>query len=704
MKKFVFLFVTLLNTFFIYSQRISYEQIINKIQNQEYNRAYTLLFEYQQQKPEEPYVYFALGNISYHYLVNTNVLKNYDDFDYYFYNTKLFYGLCLDKLSKKPKDVNRNKEYYQIVNELKIKNLETPMVERFLHERMNYLKTLEEIVQNALFSYRKFVVLYNNTIDFYNQIVQKYPNLNDLYLVHYDTLSKLMSDVTMSFDSAIFYFELYKKYNLSKYFPQVPDQKIKYRDIKFYILDGSQRSNLMAKDILIWNYKKWANEVMKYVNTNIFTLRKNIIDQYNKLKQLEKNLEENKLPIFEKYSLEPTTVFMIEKYDNKSMITELLQYKVSYINLLLIIKKSFKNSSVNIDLDKIFFDFSRVIHQKNLVNYNLQNLKKTLSFKNYHKHEQFIDLYFKNYESFSNFVLQQDRIIDSLVQMVSKNLYYALNSSLNPRVQNFTFSVNKKSYLLKDSYLHPSFVAENEGSVYFSFKEKNTKFYSGYLKQKNIVQPFYLVQTDTIVEQFGLLSNRNNEVAYYFKPLSDKNLLILRNLQNYESSLCLETGSKIQYCSSITRNNLVRRVLVDEINNFVYLIAFGQNWEVNNFETDTMKIMKIDLSKGNKIWTQNIVFTGNVVNMFKVDTTVHVFVNAEKMQLPTNVSFQNKVIDVKITDNGKIADFVDYSTILQSKAYCNYVQKIDNRTYIFFQKSEKLEQPLLIYDERTVVK
>jgi hypothetical protein len=160
--------IIILSTSFIttYSQRISYDDIIKKIQKNQLIKAYTLLFEYQEKNPEFANTYFQLGNISFIQTINSHPIKDKERIDYLIYNCRLFYNLCNLKLASQTNDARKNEDYYKTIPEFQtLKKLENPIVQSYIDNQLKKITEIENKTNQAYQFFIKFTNSYNSMVD-----------------------------------------------------------------------------------------------------------------------------------------------------------------------------------------------------------------------------------------------------------------------------------------------------------------------------------------------------------------------------------------------------------------------------------------------------------------------------------------------------------------------------------------------------------
>lgn len=689
MKKTIITFVLLsISSLTSFSQRISYDDIIKKIQKNEFVKAYSLLFEFQEKNPEFANTYFQLGNISYIQTINSHPVKDKERIDYLIYNCRLFYNLCNLKLSAQTNDARKNEDYYKTISEFQtIKKLENLIVQSYIDNQIKKINEIENKTNKGYHYFSKFTNSYNSMVHLYNVFLTKFSNENNICLYPKDSVFQLTTRITKLFDSTIYYFEQYQNTDLKSIYPNFQKQKIKIQDISYYMLDGAIRTNLLADEIILWNYKKWASDIQKQLTNSITHLRETIAKTYKELNKYEAQLItfpfSNNYPIYE---IEPQVFFEIEKYDPNSIITSLFIFRKNKIDLLTQTKKTFNDTTnTKNNYQSKLIEYQNFIIQKQQTSQSLNNLKIKINENNYLSHKEFFDFFFKNYSFLAQYPDKQTITIDSIFNKVTYNINYI---TLRDKICSFSNCQKNKRKI--PFYINPQspLLSPKDTSFTLSIiKNKNNTYATGFTKSNNNSQPFIILNQDTNEVFFKTLSSNNNEAGISLSAYSSGVWVVTHNFDKNQNSIYNFDNSGKQ----IIKNNLnfpqyVRNSYYDEINNYLIFVANGYNTNYLSETNDTLIVSKYDPTKNSILWIQKINIKGKVIDILKFDTTFHLIANFTHIKYQENQiqSNQNSIIDIVINENGKIIDFVQINKPEEKQFYAISVSKIDNQSFILF--------------------
>lgn len=679
MKRILLAILTIISTFQItFSQKLKYDDIFNLIINNEKARAFSLLFEYQKTNPEFPNTYFQLGNLSYDWALKSDPFKELAQTDYYISNTKLFYGLAISKLIVQDKDVQRNEKLYMNIDEFKDnKKLKNDIVTDFINVRLSIINRYDSSMHNSVNLLNKTVLSYQKTVSLFSEIIFNYQNINDLYLIQKDSILKSTNNLIIYYDSTIFYFNKFKE-SLKKDPILDYNQKIYPQIIKTYRLQGFSKTNFLNDSIIIWDYKAWAISLQDELNSNINHFRETISKTNKALSDKEKEINEfNKnTNIFKPISLEQKIYFEIEKYDNNSLINKLFDYKISKINLLVIYKRIFNDTSNYSMLpEKRQMELYDLIIQKEKTDSVLNILQTNTNSKDYLKHKEFFDNNYNGFEKFQEYLkVQKYSNFSILNNSLSNALFFTYRDIFN-------FNNNQKNIKYNDSLLNINISlieptnANNNSYVTTSssINDKGEKFITGYYKILSNSSAFIAkIKNDSLIWLKIFPTEIDNyDYGTNICTTYDGCFLIVHSInktKSYNSLIKITNDGSQVSKKEIKNSKLVRYIHFDEVNNQILIAYQGKTLDYWQDKSDTLFVENIDLKNNSKsLWEKNIILNGNLINIIKIDTNYHIFANYHLISIDqTNIVNNNENIIHLVTD-----------------LKCNYIEANDIKSKFF---------------------
>jgi len=658
MKK-TFLIITILaiSLSTSFSQRLKYDNIFELILNRDYARAYSLLFDYQQTDPEFPNTYFQLGEMSYNWAFEADPFKNLEQAEYYIHNTKLFFGLAISKLVVQERDAKKNTDLYLNIYEFKqYKKLDNEIVIEYIDKKMKIINDYDSSMHNSVRLLNKTIDSYKKTVQLYTNIITIFPNISDLYLIQKDSILQSTNKLIINYDSTLFYFKKFKK-SLSKNPILDYKQKLYTQPIKTYRLQGLTKTNFLNDSLIIWDYKNWAKNIQKELNSNINHFRETIAktnkaltEKENKISNYHKNTN-----IFNPVSLEQKIIFEIEKFDNNSLITKLFAYKIARVNLLVLYKRVYNDvSDNNIAIHKRQKELYNLVKYKIKTDSLLNIFEANINKKDYLKHKDFFDINYNKFEGISTFTKTQkssnDKILDN---SINNALFFTLRDIYNVLPKNRTIKYKDTTLNINISVKEPKYASEkNYITTSVAINKKGEKYITGYYKTTSGSSAFIAKISDDNLEWMKTSPSGVNVLEYGTKihATFDGCFVIIHSVNNskhYNTIVKLSTSGKQIFKYNLSNQAIARKFIYDEINNNAIIAFQGQKLNYFDDKSDELHIEKLNLRKNAVTsWKKTIILDGNIINIIKIDTNYHIFANYHLLKIDNKniINNDNKIM------------------------------------------------------------
>lgn len=316
------------------SQDIKYDDIIENLNNMNPNQRYIRFFQYQKQDPHFANTYIQLGDACEKIFRDLDPLREFNQLEFWAKNAILYYGLYPVYL--KPSEVRRNRDLYDNIEiETERRKFDDEDVIRYTQQRIERCNNYIDSVRLTYLALEKSKDHYNNCVRIFNEINQKYDNLNESLLQTNDEFLKKINELNAEYEATIEQFEQYKK--LIEEFPIGNyHQEYELAPILTFRLDGLTNSNFLDNNFTIWNYGQWIKHFKETFNTDIATIRKEI-------NSIQRTFNNNKrrlslIPSIDKddsfESYDNLFLYRLGKYDSNSLVRELFIYLKTRQNYL----------------------------------------------------------------------------------------------------------------------------------------------------------------------------------------------------------------------------------------------------------------------------------------------------------------------------------------------------------------------------------
>lgn len=562
------------------SSRLKYDDVYKVVLSGDKDKAYTLLMAYQRQDPDFANTYFQLGIIAKEWAKSFNPYKEFTYTKLFIYNTKLYFNLAKRYIED---EKNRNRSYYKNAPIIpKGKKLQISDINAYIDSQVEDITDYENNVV-------KIINYYNKSSDYYNECVSIFMNINtnntkikNIYLSEDPELILKMQKLVTDFDSTLSYFQLYKD-ALKKFPIQNYNQTYKLKDIITYRLDGLTYSDFMQNNILLWNYKKWVQDVNKMKEGMVKNNKIYIANQNNEINTKINTLLNGEYSNgYHRYKLDEKFVYKIEKLDNNSLLIKLFKLNETKINFLKEFKKEINNP---VTISKVSFlkraeycynlmkekEIADSINKVFVTAINPEQIKKYTNF--------YISEYggmkgLKEY-SFRQNLFFDAKLKDALLNL-KKQLYYS------------TYKIDTDSLIFKGKLISKKIVNPYEKikgiDVYRICKFKETKnkhlWVSGYYVSENdSVNGFIGYSKDKKHINFIKTSTDNNNYNLVLAPFYDGCWAISTGLGSEITNRLIkyDNTGKVLFTEELQYHNIPRLMKYDDINNTLLIVFNGQS-------------------------------------------------------------------------------------------------------------------------------
>lgn len=561
------------------SSRLKYDDVYKVVLSGDKDKAYTLLMAYQKQNPDFANTYFQLGIIAKEWAKSFNPYKEFAYTKQFIYNTKLYFNLAKKYLEN---EKNRNRSYYKNAPIIPTgKKLQISDINAYIDSQVEDITDYENNVV-------KIINYYNKSSDYYNECVSIFMNINtnnttikNIYLSENPELILKMQKLVTDFDSTLSYFQLYKD-ALKKFPIQNYNQTYKLKDIITYRLDGLTYSDFLQNNIILWNYKKWVQDVNKMKESMVKDNKIYIANQNNEINTKINTLLNGEYSNgYHRYKLDRKFVYKIEKLDNNSLLIKLFKLNETKINFLKEFKKEINNP---VTISKFSFlkraeycynlmkekEIADSINKVFVTAINPEQIKKYTNF--------YISEYggmkgLKEY-SFRQNLFFDAKLKDALLNL-KKQLYYS------------TYKIDTDSLIYKGKLISMKIVNPYEKikgiDVYRICKFKETKnkhlWVSGYYVSGNdSVNGFIGYSKDKKHINFIKTSTDNKNYNLVLAPFQDGCWTISTSLGSEITNRLIkyDNTGKVLFTEELQYHNIPRLMKYDDINNTLLIVFNGQ--------------------------------------------------------------------------------------------------------------------------------
>lgn len=669
LRKLVLLLSLMITTSSLFSQAIKYEDLIAEIGQLDAKQRYTRFFEYQKQDPHFANTYIQLGDACEKIFAEIDPLRNLQLSNYWANNAILYYGLFPVYL--KSNEVRRNREYYEnFPIETQGKKIENEDVLLYVENRISSCKNYIDSLGLIFSALEKSKDHYNNCVKIFNEINNKYDNLNNALLqTNSDFLLKL-TDLETEYKSTIEEFsnyqEMIKNFPLGNY-----KQEYKAVPIQTFRLDGLTNSDFFKNSFTIWDYGKWVENFRETFNKDIVPLRNEVVainktfnDNKRRLSIIESMDKDEKLKSFDELFM-----FRLGKYDNNSLVRDLFRYLNIRQDFLVIGKSPLNspNDSSSLLLNRKYRYYHGLALQKVQTNLLLDNFNEAITSDKISHFSDFFNQQYQGEEGLRKFYAQEGDFLTQTLELSFHNLKTYLSNERTVRnekvVASGTRGISIPLYTIAQG--DPDYNKFSHVTKNISHNQGIPKFASGHINRLGRKPMAFVAKI-----------KEGNKVEW-IREIGAKGKAILPNGDNTEVMFGFENGALALVTGivdSIYQNTLVKLdttgkellnisldiyqkpifVTFDEINQ-LSLMAFGlaENDSANFYSS--ILICQAD-SLGSVVWKTPIEVQGTLVDIIKSEDKQLAFINFKSYRINGDEKEANEwgLLMLTLTENGEV--------------------------------------------------
>lgn len=700
--KFKYLLFIILLSSNAFAQKVRYKDVYELIIAKNFSAAFPQLKIVTKNDTTNASAFLHLGIIFYDRALRADVLKESESVKINS-DSAIFYLKRAKRLATE-KEVRRNDEYFlsytynkkDTAKPLTNKDTIFQRVTRDIPARISVIEKHKAESEKIFMNFNKSVDFYAKSVTTYRYLNNKYVSLKELCLLSNEAVELELKSVKTNYDSCIFYLEEYKKC-IKNYPIKGYNQQYETLSIETFRLDGLSKSNFLDSKFKLWNYAKWATEVLNIIEREVKKMRNEVIAEDDKLEYyLDKirakivnydsiqNLKESK----KLYSV-------ISKYDYNSFLIRFLDYKFKKVKLfgeVLNPLNDVENSTgANFDVKTEFF--LSALHKT----FNCDSVLGKISLNNYQKDEPkikyFVTPKFVDKEGLATYLDKEKFTLREVLNNYKKNYHNLMyNFSYKYSMSGMFVNVNNNQVPLYYS-------SESEGTIYKTLCIKEDKkgniLVCGYFSNNGVDNAFICKldpNRQTIWSKNIPIKPENKagnlgEYATVLEPTQDEGCVVVINIKTANSirnyTLRLDKSGTEMSVRKYEAGGFVRKIIFDEINDY-YIFAIKGNRVIDYSEIEEpMTIVCVD-NLGNSKWIQKFNLLGNVGDFVKVFEGYFLLCNFASISTGTSVIASEAGTTFNLPNlfvmKFSIAGVVQKFEAIPSKTpiYANHIVRVNN--------------------------
>jgi hypothetical protein len=343
-----------------YGQKVKYKDIFGLLSTKQYEAAEPFLKKYiQEEKSENPNAMLYMGMIFQEKSMKNDVLKQTNQAISNIDSAIIFYEKAHSSITEK--EIKRNDEYYQAYNRRDLRTGEFGVklsdVQFDLEKRMEGLRERIDRIKMVKHYFSLSDSVYKKSNKLYKTLQASYPNEKALYLRADENTAKSLSMLSVRFDSCLKAFDLYKS-SAATIGHTGYNQTLSLTEIADFKNDGAKLADFYQDDLQLWDYKKFASNAKKIIESDILPTREHLVTYDIEINKLREKLNTDSISVKSDLTslIDRLLLEHMKKYDDEPLPIDVFTLKISdleYRSTVLENRKMRDTSDVHLRLTMI---------------------------------------------------------------------------------------------------------------------------------------------------------------------------------------------------------------------------------------------------------------------------------------------------------------------------------------------------------------
>jgi hypothetical protein len=339
-----------------YGQKVKYKDIFALLSTKQYEQAEPFLKKYLKSNDDNPNAFLFMGIIFQEKASKTDILKQTSLVLANMDSAVLFFDKAYKDIDER--EARKNKEYYQMYNRrdlrtgefgVKLSDIQFDLEKKkeSLRERADRVKMVKHYFSLADTLYKKSHLLFTS-------IQKTFPSERQFYLRADEKSLKDLQLLSSRFDSCSKAVENYK--NSSTTLGKTGyNQVFSVGEIKDFNKDGSTLADFYKDEVLLWDYKKFAEKSQSIIAKEILPMREHLISYDIEINKLRDKLNTDSASVSSDLTklIDKLLYEQLKKFDPDPLPMEVFSLKtfdLEYRSALLDHKKLTDTSDVHLRL------------------------------------------------------------------------------------------------------------------------------------------------------------------------------------------------------------------------------------------------------------------------------------------------------------------------------------------------------------------
>ncbi len=316
----------------VYGQKVKYKDIWGLLSTKQYEAAEPFLKKYLQENTDNPNAFLYMGIVYQEKSLKDDVLKRTPRVISAMDSSILYYDKAYKTITEK--EVKRNSEFYQAYNRrdlrtgefgVKLSDIQFDLEKKIegLRERIDRVKMVKHYFSLSDSLYRKSNRLYRS-------IQAAYPGQKELYLRADKGTLQNLALLASRFDSCTKAFDNYRS-SAATIGRTGYNHTLSLDEIRNFKNDGASLANYYQDDLKLWDYKQFAAQTIKVIETEIMPMRDHLVAYDIEINKLREKLNHDSLSVKNDLTslIDKLLMEQLRKYDQEPLPMEIFTLKIA---------------------------------------------------------------------------------------------------------------------------------------------------------------------------------------------------------------------------------------------------------------------------------------------------------------------------------------------------------------------------------------
>ncbi len=354
----LFLFVTT-----AYGQKVKYKDIWALLNTKQYEAAEPFLKNYLKDNSDNPNAFLYMGIIFQEKSLKEDVLKNTGKAIVGMDSAIVYFDKAYKTITER--EVKKNSDLYQAYNRRDLRTGEFGVklsdIQFDLEKRMEGLRERIDRIKMIKHYFSLSDTLYKKSVSLFKTIQDTYPGEKEFYLRADETTIKNLTALNQRFDSCLKAFDNYKS-STATLGKTGYNQTLSLKEIADFKKDGTSPSNFYQDDVQVWDYKNFAINARKAIESEIIPMREHLVNYDIEINKLREKLSTESVSVKTDLTklIDKLLIEKMKKYDAEPLPMQVFAVKIAdleYRSTVIEHKASLDSTNIHTRLNNLTKEF-----------------------------------------------------------------------------------------------------------------------------------------------------------------------------------------------------------------------------------------------------------------------------------------------------------------------------------------------------------